>query len=57
MISDILGGHMELLGRVRKVREVEVQDSRPGGDNTTTHHYHGDTVLRLRLLSTAVQWM
>ena len=40
MVSDVLGGNMELVGRLGEVGKVEVEDSRPGGNHTTPDHHH-----------------
>ena len=40
MVSNILGGHVKLVGRLGEEGEVEVENSRPGGKDTTTHHNH-----------------
>ena len=40
VVSDVLGGHMKLVGGVRKILQVKIQDPGPGGNCAATNNHH-----------------
>ena len=46
VVSDILGGHMKLVGGVRKILHVKIQDPGPGGHCAAADNHHQDQEVR-----------
>ena len=40
VVSDVLGGNMKLVGGVRKIIQVKIQDPGPGGHSAATNNHH-----------------
>ena len=40
VVSDVLGGDMKLVGGVREILQVQIQDPGPGGHSAATNDHH-----------------
>ena len=49
VVSDVLGGHMKLVGGVRKILHIKIQDPGPGGHCAAADNHHHTEIERLNV--------